>query len=204
MGSFPLAHERPSLPPVQRFALGLGRLFGWRVQISVPVPDKCVVVGAHHTSNLDFFAALLLIFGGGLKMRWLAKHSLFWPPLGLLMTALGGVPVDRRRKNDLVRQMVNAFGSADRFRLGVLPEGTRHYRSHWKTGFYYIATGAQVPILFGYADFARKEVGVGGCLVPSGDIERDLDVLRQFYEGVQGRYPELHGIVALREDKGQG
>ncbi len=204
MGSTALAQKPAPISLLQRIALGLGRLFGWRVQIDVPIPDKCVIIGAHHTSRVDFFVNLLLIFGGGVRMRWLAKDSLFRPPFGVVMRALGALPVDRSQSNNLVHQMVDAFAQADQLRLGILPEGTRQYRTYWKTGFYHIASGAHVPILLGYADFSRKVVGIGGALLPAGSIARDFELLRRFYADIRGRHPHLHGIVALREGERAG
>lgn len=193
-----------SLPPttlLQKLALGAGRLAGWGVQIDTPIPDKCVIIGAHHTSGADFLALLLLAFGGGVRMRWVGKDVFFRPPFGPLLRAIGGVPVDRSQRNQFVGQMVQLFAQLPRFRLAIAPEGTRQYSTYWKTGFYHIARGAQVPILCGYADYAAKVVGIGPELMPTGDIARDFEVIRAFYAGVQGRYPHRHGIVALAPDK---
>jgi len=196
-----IAIKLPTTTITQKLALGVGRLAGWRLQIDTPIPEKCVIIGAHHTSGADFFALLLLAVGGGVRMQWVGKEFLFRPPFGALLRAAGGVPVDRNQRNNFVAQMVAAFARSSRFRLAIAPEGTRQHSTYWKTGFYHIAVGAQAPILCGYVDYARKVVGIGPALMPTGDIARDFAVIRAFYDGVQGRHPHLHGIVALDPDK---
>lgn len=191
--------------PEPRFSEGvvrtLGRLAGWSININVPIPKKCVVVGAHHTSGTDFFAAMFLFAGAGIKMRWVTKDDFFKPPFSPLLYAMGGMPVNRNARTNFVGQMVEQFRQHDVLRLGIMPEGTRRKASHWKTGFYYIALGAQVPILFGYADYPTKEVGIGGVLLPSGDIAADFVVIRRFYERVQARYPHRVSDITLRQDR---
>lgn len=190
-----------SSTPGQKLVLGLARLLGWRVRIDVPIPDKCVIVGAHHTSGLDFLATLLLIFGGGVRLQWVAKDVFFRPPFGLLLRAIGGIGVKRGRRNHFVSQMVEAFADAEQLRLAIAAEGTRQQSKHWKTGFYHIAREAGVPILFGYADYSTKVVGIGGMLVPTEDIEADFARLRAFYDGVRGRYPHLHSEIVPRLER---
>jgi len=144
---------------------------------------------------------MFLFAGAGLKMRWVTKDDFFKPPFGSLITALGGMPVNRRISTNFVGQMVEQFQQHDELRLAIMPEGTRRKALRWKTGFYYIALGAQVPILFGYADYPNKEVGIGGSLMPTGDIAADFAVIRQFYEKVDARYPHRVSEIACREDK---
>ncbi len=177
----------------------IATLAGWRVLVAEPPPERCVVIGAPHTSAWDTLLTLLLMLATGVKMRWVAKESLFHGPLGWLLSALGGLPVDRSGQNGFVAQMAARFAASKRLIIAILPEGTRNRADHWKTGFYYLALSAGVPIVLGYADYRRREVGFGPTLHPSGDIHADFRVIREFYTGVTGRYPEKQGPIRLPE-----
>lgn len=175
----------------------LGAL-SWRVELT-PLPGpKYVLIGAPHTSNLDFVFMLLLEFAAGLKLNWVGKHTAFKGPLGPLMRALGGIPVDRRTSNQFVEQMVGVFNRSERLALLIAPEGTRGRAEHWRTGFYHIAAGAGVPIVFGYIDYRQKVVGIGPSMTPSGDIDHDFAHIRDFYRSKTGRRPERQGEILIR------
>ncbi|HNP84547.1 MAG TPA: lysophospholipid acyltransferase family protein [Kouleothrix sp.] len=174
------------------------RLMGWRVVGAMPPAPKVVLVVAPHTSNWDFPIMLLLALALGIKAKWMGKHTLFRPPVGWFLRRLGGVPIDRTARHNVVGQAVAAFDAADRMVLAVLPEGTRKRTAYWKSGFYYIAQGAQVPIVLGFADYQRKEGGIGSMIIPSGDMDADMAKLRAFYTGITGRHPEQFGEVRLK------
>ncbi len=177
-----------------RFSRGLGkavlRLLGWDFEGEIPNLSKMVVIGAPHTSNWDFLVGMATLLGLGFDVQWIGKHTLFRPPFGGVMRLLGGVPVNRETSEGLVAQVAEAFKQRERFALGVTPEGTRKRVEKWKTGFYFIAHGAGVPILPAFFDYPRKRVGVGPLLHPSGDLEADLATLRAFYAPFQGKNPE--------------
>ncbi len=116
--------------------------------------------------------------------------------------ALGGVPVNRRERTNFVERTARLFADHEDFKLVIAPEGTRRRTAHWKTGFYYIAQTAQAPIVLAYADYARRVVGWGPILMPTGDIQADFALIRDFYASVSGRYPERHGEIAVRTSKG--
>lgn len=193
-----------AMPFSQRIGQAVMSLIGWRVQIDRPLPDRCLIIGAHHTSGSDLLLTLLLMLAANLRFQWIAKDSAFRGLLGPPMRLLGGVPVTRGAASNFVGQVVDAFGRAERLQIAILPEGTRGRTSHWKTGFYYIALGAGVPIIMGYADYRRKVVGLGPQLEPSGDIEADFQVLAQFYQGITARYPARQGEVRLGTGEGDG
>jgi 1-acyl-sn-glycerol-3-phosphate acyltransferase len=158
-----------------------------------------VVVFAPHTSNWDF--PLLLLARSALELRssYLGKHTLFRPPFGWLFRALGGIPVNRSDAHHLVEQIANEFRTRDRLWLAMAPEGTRTKTDHWKSGFYRIALAARVPVLLSYIDASRKECGVGPLLELSGDSERDLALIREFYADKRGIHPELAGDVRFQD-----
>ncbi len=189
------------------FAQRVGRtilgLFGWRVAIETPPPEKCVVVGAHHTSSADFFLTLAFILASGVSLRWLGKDTLFRGLLGGVMRRLGGLPVNRRVRSNLVRQMVDLFASHKELRVAISPEGTRSHASRWWTGFYYMALGARVPIVLGYADFARRVVGLGPVIHPTGNLTADLARIRAFYTNITGRHPEKQGEIRVETIEGE-
>jgi hypothetical protein len=185
----------------QRLGLAIARAIGWQVRVEQSPPAKCVIIGAHHTSSWDLLMTLILMWGAKLRFRWLAKDTLFRWPLGALMRSLGGMPIDRRVKGDFVQYAVDAFRASDELMIAIAPEGTRREVAHWKTGFYYIAVGACVPIVMGYADYKRRIVGLGPVLIPSGDVQADFEVIRSFYANVAGRYPSRQGEVAVQPSR---
>ena len=165
------------------------RLTGWRVVGGAPTVPKYVLIAAPHTSNWDFPVALMVCFALRLRVYWTGKDSLFPPLVGGVMRWLGGIPVNRARSGNLVQATVDAYNSNARLIVIVPPEGTRSKVTQWKTGFYYIAQGAGVPIALGYLDFRKKEAGLSRMFQPSGDIAADMVEIQAFYAGITGKNP---------------
>jgi len=163
---------------------------GWRLEGAPPAAQRYVMIAAPHTSNWDLPMTLAVVFAYRLQVYFFAKHTLFPPLAGSILRWLGGIPVDRRKANNLVDQMVALFNTHDRLILIVPPEGTRSKVRSWKSGFYHIAYGAKVPIALGFIDFGRKVAGIGGIFEPSGDFDADLPEIRRFYAGIIGRNPD--------------
>jgi 1-acyl-sn-glycerol-3-phosphate acyltransferase len=178
-------------------ARGILALFGWRVGPWPPNLPKYVMIAAPHTSSWD--VPLLILYGWVYRMpiRWMMKAEMFRGWRGPFFTWLCGLPIDRSRRQNTVQQCVDALNAADRMVVVVPPEGTRAAAKGWKSGFYYIALGAEVPIAPAYLDFSRKEAGFGPALVPSGDIHADMLILRDFYSDKVGKYPEKFGPVQV-------
>ncbi len=170
---------------------------GWTLVEQLPPEPKYLIIGAFHTSNWDIFLVLLGMGGLGLRPRWIGKDSLFRGPFGGLMRALGGIPVVRGARRNFVQQIVERYKTSERLVIVMAPEGTRRKTTHWKTGFYYIAVGANIPIALGFLDYTTRSVGVGGYFTPTGDVRADMDVIREFYRDKRGRYPANHGEVRL-------
>lgn len=184
---------------VQRLWYRLLKLLGWDIAGHYPAAAKYVIVVAPHTSNLDFFIGF--IASRSIKLgfpHWLGKNSLFRWPLGSLLRRLGGIAVDRSGPHQFVDQVAAEFASRPNFILGITPEGTRGKTEHWRTGFYYIALSAGVPIMLAYLDYGRKLAGFGPMLMPSGDIDADFVLIRDFYAGIRGRHPVKQGAVRIR------
>lgn len=176
----------------------IAALVGWRVVVAQPPPAPCVVIGAPHTSAWDMPLTLLLMLATGVRMRWVAKDSLFRGPFSPLLSLLGALPVDRAGQG-FVAQMTARFATSKGLIIAILPEGTRSRAEYWKTGFYYLALSAGVPVVLAYADYRRREVGFGPTLYPSGDIHADFRVIRAFYTGITGRHPEKQGPIRIPE-----
>ena len=183
---------------LKAFATTLLTLIGWQVSFSLPPRDKYVLVGAPHTSNWDFPLGLLAMSAVGLRFSWVGKHTLFKGPLGPLMRGIGGIPVNRRGSTGFVKRVIEIFERRDQFVMAIAPEGTRSLTKQWKAGFYHIAMAANVPIALGFIDYPRKRVGIDRMFEPSGDIEADFKILREYYQDKIGKRPEKQGPVKIR------
>jgi 1-acyl-sn-glycerol-3-phosphate acyltransferase len=170
-------------------SLAVLRLTGWTVEGRLPPSAiKSVFIAAPHTSNWDLPYTLMVAFALRLTPYWMGKASIFRFPFGGLMRWLGGISVDRSKSNNLVAASAQAITDADGpLQLIVPPEGTRSKTRYWKTGFYYIATTAQVPIILAYMDYATKRSGLGPVFEPTGDIEADMARIKAFYLPFKGK-----------------
>ena len=168
-------------------------LFGWRIRGDVPNLPKLVLVGAPHTSNWDFILTISTMFALGIQFNWLAKDSLFKGPFSGIFRYLGGIGVDRSKSNNLVDSVVNEFKKRESILLAIMPEGTRSKVRRWRTGFYYMAEQAKVPLLLITFDYGRKIMRIGPTITPSGDIETDLPQIQSYFEDIKGKNPEKYG-----------
>ena len=188
----------PVLSPIlYGLALFLLKISGWRKEGRLPDIPKYVVTGAYHTSNWDFPLGILFAFAFRANMRWMGKDSLFRWPFHSLFRWMGGIPIDRTNAHGVVAESVRAFNENGRMIMAIAPEGTRRKVDTWKKGFYYIALNARVPILLASLDFGRKVAGIGPLVTPSGDIEADMEIIRDFYANVTARHPERAGVPAV-------
>jgi 1-acyl-sn-glycerol-3-phosphate acyltransferase len=183
---------------LNRLARFLFWITGWRLEGGIPDIPRFVVIAAPHTSYWDAVIMLTAGCAFNVKFSWMVKDSAFFFPLGIIVRWFGGIPIDRERRGNVVAQAIEEFRKDEPLFLAVSPEGTRGRADHWKTGFYHIACGAGVPIVFGYIDFRRKVAGLGPTFYPTGDIEADFFEFAKFYASVTPKYPELRGRVALR------
>ncbi len=186
--------RQPWWQRVSRFIL---RLTGWKLVDEMPSEKKYILVGAYHTSNWDWVVGFFMMAGLGLKPRWIGKDALFRGIAGPVMRALGGISVVRGARENFVDQIVDVYKNSKELVIAIAPEGTRKYVDHWKTGFYHIANGARVSVAMAFLDYSKKICGIGGYFMPSGNIKADMQILREFYEGVIGKFPENQGIVRL-------
>ncbi len=183
----------PILTPVLRLLAGLLlKLHGWKVVADERALKlkKYVMLGAPHTSNWDGYFFILAALKLKVTPQWMGKDKLFKFPLGGTMRWFGGIAVDRSKSNNLVEATVNQYKARDALIIAVPPEGTRGRAERWKTGFYHIARGAAVPVVCGFINFPKKEVGLGPAMEMGENLARELARLGAFYADKIGKYPE--------------
>lgn len=186
----------------QRVALRILGWAGWKVRFA-PLPGpRGVMIVYPHTSNWDFPIGVLAKWAVGVPIRWLAKDSLFTGIGGFFFGRLfrywGGEPIERKAATGAIDRIAEHMRSADHFWLALTPEGTRGYRPYWRSGFYHIALAAQVPIAIAYIDYATRVLGVVDHFIPTGDVERDMDFIRNAFAGKQGYRQEWAGAITLQ------
>ena len=159
------------------------KVTGWKLVGEVPKEvKKAVMVCAPHTSNWDFPFALASFNITGLKVNYFIKKSWFFFPISFFFKATGGVPVDRSKNDGLVDSMTLLLKETDEMIVVVPAEGTRSWVPKWKTGFYHIAKGADVPLIMGFVDAKKKEVGFGPLFELSGDFKKDMTQIQDFFK----------------------
>lgn len=186
------------------FAHAFLRIMGWKAEGAPPARRRFVLIAAPHTSNWDLLFLLAFAEIYELRISFMMKHTVFRGPLGPFFRALGGIPIRRHLRENLVKQMVEEFAGRDELVLVVPAEGTRSRTERWKSGFYHIARQAEVPIVLSYLDYGRRRGGFGPEVVPTGRFGEDMDVIRDFYADKVGRHPELFAEPRLREEDPPG
>ncbi|WP_067866081.1 lysophospholipid acyltransferase family protein [Neptuniibacter marinus] len=165
------------------FSLVLLKVCGWKVEGSFPKDMRqCVLIAAPHTTNWDMPFSLMIAFALRMPLHWVGKSSIFKFPFGFLMRWMGGIPVDRVKKNNMVDATVDKFKTYPDLKIMMAPEGTRSQVTHWKSGFYHIADGAGVPIVLGFIDYKNKRGGILGVFHTQGNYEDDLKLIQKYYQ----------------------
>jgi 1-acyl-sn-glycerol-3-phosphate acyltransferase len=186
------------LTPIMRVCRFILGLLGWRVVRNLPPTKKFVMVGAWHTSNWDFPLAILAMGGMGIKLNFIGKQSLVSGPLGWVMKRLGVIGVDRATTKNFTQKIAELYETMDVLRIVVPAEGTRGKAEYWRTGFYYIALEAKVPIAFAVLDATTKTIGIDGYFVPTGNRAEDLQRVIDFYKDKRGLKPERQAEIKFR------
>jgi 1-acyl-sn-glycerol-3-phosphate acyltransferase len=155
---------------------------------------KAVICVAPHTSNWDFILGKIFYWSYGHTAHFMIKKEWFIFPFNLIMKPLGGIPVGADRSKSLVDEMVKMFNENERFQVAITPEGTRKRTTKWKKGFYHIAVKANIPIIFCYLDYEKKEGGFDKLFYPTGDEKADLQEIMEFYKDKKGRFPEQFAL----------
>jgi len=181
--------------PVVRHFMGfvafcILKALGWRTGGKRPDAPKYVLIGAPHTSNWDFPIVLSLAFRFRVKVFWMGKDSLFRWPIAWFFYWLGGIPINRSRRRNTVEQTIDVFNESDELVIIIPPEAARAKKAYWKSGFYYIALGARVPVVLGFMDYEKKVGGFGPTLMMTGNVEADLQKFRDYYATITAKHPE--------------
>lgn len=177
------------------------RLKGWKTGEPIPAHiKKCVVIAAPHTSNWDFVYSLATAHILGVQVRYLAKKELFRFPLRRLLLRTGGIPVTRSRSTNMVAYIIGLFAEKEELKLMIPAEGTRKRVAQWKSGFYHVALGANVPVFMGYLDYKNRIAGYGPQLTLTGDKAKDAATIRAFYSDKTARFPGQFNLDAIRFD----
>ncbi len=176
---------------------------GWRLEKRPPDLDKFVLITVPHTSYWDYYHMMMMALEIRRRPRTTTKHTLFWFPLGAILWALGAIPINREQALNAVDWMADLLKKHKRMVLAITVEGTRKKTRFWKSGFYYIALKANVPIVCGYIDYKRKRGGADLVIYPSGDLYADFEKIRDYTlrYGRNGKHPEMVSDVALKERK---
>ena len=169
------------IPVLSRFIL---KILGWTGKGKMPDVDKYVLIAAPHRSNWDFLYTLLFAFAIKLDIYWMGKDAIFKKPFEGLIKWLGGIAVDRSKSGGLVESSIEAFDKNKKLALVIPPSGTRKKVVVWKTGFYHIASGANVPIVLGYINYSQKTIGIGPAIMPTGNLIEDMKKIKAFYLNV--------------------
>lgn len=181
-------------------AIAALKAVGWKTAGIKPEAPRFVLIAAPHTTNWDLPYMVAAAWAVGTRLRWLGKHTLFAPPHGALFSWLGGIPVRRSERHDMVTRMAELLQSDDEFALVVPPEGTRSATEYWKSGFYHIAREANVPVVMGFLDYKHRVAGFGPSFIPTGNTRADMDQVRAFYADKAPKYPEKFLRPQLREE----
>lgn len=167
---------------------------GWTKDITIAHPDKYIICLAPHTSNWDFILGQLYSCAEGLRINYLMKKEWFFWPLGPIFRKTGGIPVYRDKKTSMTDNLAETAKRSESFRLCITPEGTRSRNPDWRKGFYFIALKAGLPILLYGLDFDKKLIQCTKCIMPTGDVEKDMQEIKQYFADYKGKHPENFAI----------
>lgn len=163
----------------------------WKVEVTTPLCEKCIIALAPHTSNMDFIMGMLYSRAEGIKANFLMKKEWFFWPMGCMMRSLGGIPVYRSKRTSMTDQLADVANQAKSFQLCITPEGTRKRTTEWKKGFYYIALKANLPIHLYGLDFKSKLVTCTKVIIPNGDVDAQMTEIKEYFKNFSGKHPAL-------------
>lgn len=172
----------------------LYRCLGWKKDVTVNHPSKCIICLAPHTSNWDFMLGQVYMRAEGYHINFMMKKEWFKGPLGTMFRRMGGIPVWRSKHTSLTDNLAETAIKAEHFQLCITPEGTRSENPDWKKGFYFIAMKAGIPILLYGIDYERKLIQCTRSFVPTGDVEKDLRDIKLYFKDFKGKHPEKFSI----------
>jgi 1-acyl-sn-glycerol-3-phosphate acyltransferase len=182
--------------------ISIFNMLGWKMQGDVPEDiDKCVIIVAPHTSNMDYIFGIVASFKIRLPVRYLIKDEwLKRPIIGHLLKSWGALGITRTERKNMVDTMANLLLSNDKIALAFPPEGTRKLVKKWKTGFYYVALKAKVPIVMVSMDYGKKAMTIGEHFMPTADYKKDMIIVREFFRDITARHPKKFSLEICETD----
>jgi 1-acyl-sn-glycerol-3-phosphate acyltransferase len=181
---------------------GLRLVGGWRFVGDAPTVPRAVCLAVPHTDNMDGLLLVLLSASVGMPISWMVKDAWGKGAVGRIVRGVGGVPIDRSAAHGVVGQMIHELETREQLFLVIPPEGTRSRTEYWKSGFYHIARGANVPVVPGFLDYRDKTGRFGDPIDLTGNVHEDMDRIREVYRDApkMARHPEKFGPIRLREE----
>lgn len=169
------------------------KLLGWKTEGGVAPENKCIIIGIPHTSAWDFVISWLFYTSIGGKATVLVKKEFFFWPMGYIVRKMGGVPIDRSKGANVLRQTIQLFNEREHMHLAITPEGTRKLTKNWKAGFHTIARATNASVYLGSFDWGKKIITIGHKFELTDDYKEDIKRMKDFYreKGVQGKFPDL-------------
>ena len=169
----------------------LFNIIGWEIKgntsLSKDNIKKSIIIAAPHTHWMDLFLGILIRGSIDFKSNFIAKKELFFFPINIFLKLFGGVAVNRSKKSNKVKEIVNIYNQKKEFRISLAPEGTRQKVSKLKTGFYYIAKEASIPIIMVTMDYLNKQSVISDPFYPTDDFRDDMNFVESFFDGVEGK-----------------
>lgn len=181
---------------MQKFLKFIVWLLGWKIEGEKPSGiNKMIIIEAPHTSNWDYFYGMICIYSVGIKVNVVIKKEIFFWPVGPILKAFGGIPIDRSKSSNKVEALADLFNHQEVMRLAITPEGTRSLVTQWKKGYYYVALKAGVPIMLTALNYKTKTGILGGFIYPTGNYEKDFEKIEKFYRGIEAKHPENYNLT---------
>lgn len=175
----------------------LYKKLGWRKEVSFPLPEKCIICLAPHTSNWDLFLGQLYAHAEDFTSNFLMKKEWFFWPLGPIFRKMGGIPVWRSKHTSMTDNLAQVAKSQQQFHLCITPEGTRSLNPDWKKGFYFIALKAEIPIMLYGVDYEKRIIRCTKQIMPSGNVDEDMREIKLYFKDFKGKKPEKFTIGNL-------
>ena len=166
----------------------LTKILGWKVNFEMPDIKKSIIIFAPHTSYCDGLYGKLFFMQSGINYKFLSKKEFFRFPLKYFFMLYGSIPVSKNK--EFINEVVDIFKQNETLHIILSPEGQLARTDHWKKGFYYMAKNANVPIIVGYIDYKKKEIGLKGVITEVKDLKKIMPVINNMYKGVSAKYPE--------------
>ena len=181
---------------VRRIIMALYRFKGWKLDGHLPNIEKFVIAGAPHTSNWDFVFFVGATAEEGVEPNFMGKHTLFQGMMRNFMFDMGGIPIDRTKRSNVVEQVAAEFDQRDHLALVIAAEGTRSSNGEWKSGFYNIARAANVPIVPAWVCNEDMVLGFGPAIVPTESYGETLLEIARFMRSKRPDYERYKVLEA--------